>query len=146
MLNSVSDICIAKKENVYLKYIFSQRNSYSFTALKALMMMSSVFPRRCRMKSTVIALQYTKTRCHSDIFFCLRMIDFIPTLQYHIKAPANLPNAFTGLIKESKHFIFPGFIKHLRLPRWNYSVNISYNPKNNLSSYPLFFTKASFLD
>jgi len=48
-------------------------------------------------------------------------------------------------IKQSKYFVFPGFIKHLRLPRWEYNVIISYKQVKNENLYPLFFHKTSLI-
>jgi hypothetical protein len=146
LCSSMNNIQSPNKHYIYLSYIFSQRRNYNYIALKALMMLSSIFPKRCRMSSKLIVLQFSRLRCHSIIFFKLNLQEAAATLNLYIKNPVDISNAFTGYVNQARYFIFPGFIKHLRLPHWDRPLNISFNQHNILSSYPLFFHKTSFLD
>jgi hypothetical protein len=146
LFTSISDIILSRKFNIYLKYIFSQQRNYNYIALKALMMLTSVFPKRCLMSSRLIVLKYTKSRSHSCIYLTLTLDEFIPTINLFMIHPIKPITELNGHIKESKHFIFPGFIKHLRLPRWEHGVNISFDHNTSRSSYPLFFHKTAYID
>nr|ADZ99042.1 hypothetical mitochondrial protein 23 [Physarum polycephalum] len=146
ILSSFQDIQTTPKYYIYLKYIFSQRRNYNYIAVKALMMLTSVFPKRCLMNTKLIILKYTPTRCHSVIYLRLNFYDFIPTINYFSYRPSEPSTVMHGHLKESKHFIFPGFIKHLKLPHWERLVTISFNQSSINNLYPLFFHKTAYLD
>lgn len=146
ILTSLNDIISPNLYNINLKYIFSGQVQYSFIALKALLMLSSCFPKRCLMGSKMIILKYTKNRLHSFIFIPLSLMEYIHTLKYFIKSPSQITSCIKGHLKESKHFIFPGFIKPLKLPHWDYTVTISYHQSAPLYLYYLFFCKTAYLD
>jgi hypothetical protein len=146
LISSFDNIISPEKFNVYLKYIFSQRRNYGYVALKALMMLTSIFPKRCLISSQLIILKYSKIRCHSIIYLKLNLTDYVSTMQYFIKKPTFSNIVINGHVKESKYFVFPGFVKHLRLPRWERFVNVSYNQVSKECLYPFFFYKTSFID
>lgn len=124
--SSIQNIIPANRFTVYLKYIFSVPQSYNYIAIKAFLMVSSIYPKRCQGISRLIILKYTKTRRHSIVFLTISLQDFITFAPLLFKNPININTAINGHIKEAKHFVFPGFIKHLRLPSWERSVNISF--------------------
>lgn len=98
------------------------------------------------MSSRLIILQFTKTRVHSYIYIKMSLQEFVPTISYYILSPTTLDTTINGLSKEAKHFMFPGLIKHLKLPHWERFVTISYNHKLNKHLYTLFFHKTAYLD
>jgi len=146
LLPALNSFKLPKTYNVYLKYVFSQRSNYSYFALKALMMLSSIFPQRCLMDSHIIVLKYTPARCHSTIYLKVSFDNFVHFINYFNKSPSNPSSVIHGQLKEAKHFIFPGFIKHLRLPHWERLVTISFNQSTDKSLYPLLFHKTAYLD
>jgi len=146
MMSSLIQVQQSQKAKLHHHYIFSQQSQYSFTALKALMMLSSVFPRRCLMKTMRFACKDTKVRYNSLVSMVFQQKELIETMKFQNIKPGLSPTAIDGFVKEAKHFAFPGFIKHLRLPYWDRYVNISYNQEDNQSIYLLLFAKTSFLD
>lgn len=142
---SYNNVLLSKNFYIYLKYVFSQRKPYNYIAIKGLLMLSSVFPKRCLMTSKLIIVKYTKTRCHSEIHMKLLFHEFVQTMQFNSINPIPMNTNIHSHIKQSKYFVFPGFIKHLRLPRWEYNVIISYKQVKNENLYPLFFHKTSLI-
>jgi len=131
---------------IYLKYILSAQGNYSYLPLKALMMLTSIAPVRCLMNTNIIILKFSKNRTLSYIYLKLTLKQFIPIANQIMISPTRTDTVIFGHINEAKHFIFPGFIKHLRLPKWTYFVNISYNQDFKANLYPVLFHKTAYLD
>lgn len=146
LLSSYYSIVSPKKFNVYLKYIFNDHSIYNPIAIKALLMLSSIYPERCLTNSRLILVKFAKNRCISSVFFKLNFNVFIPFFSLYTKKPVKSNIVLRGFVKESKYFIFPGFIKYLRFPFWNHSVALSYKQTTKKHLYFLLFYKTAYLD
>jgi hypothetical protein len=73
----MSHMVIIPPENfhVHLTYTFSPQRAHNYLALKALMMLSSVCPKKCQTSSRLIIIKYTKTRVHSHIYVPLNLME-----------------------------------------------------------------------
>lgn len=77
LYEAYSNVLLSKNFYIYLKYVFSHQKPYNYIAIKGLMMLSSVFPKRCQMTSKLIIVKYTKMRCHSEIYIRLQLNEFV---------------------------------------------------------------------
>lgn len=146
LLSSVRNVISPNIFTIYLKYIFSTHKTYTYIALKGLLMLSSIYPRRCQYSSRTIRLRYTKTRIHYLIFLPITLQILISFFHYHLTHPVSITTAMNSFIREAKHFVFPGFIKHLRLPSWEYTVNLSFKHIKITYLYTFFFYKIAYID
>jgi hypothetical protein len=134
-----------KNFEVIFKAIFTNQHSYYSIALKALLIMESIYPRRCLISSRVIVLRFTKTRCHSTVWLKLNYNEVIPFLSYYIKRPIKQYSALHSSLKQAKYFIFPGNIRKLSIPSWERYVSLSFITTGK-HLYQLLFYKAAFFD
>jgi len=146
LLSSSYTIQKPNKFAVYLRYVFQDPSRYNNIGLKALMMLSSIYPKTCQGTSRMIFIKYAKSQCISTCFYRLTLEDLIPVLAYTTKKPVKTNTALNGFIKEAKHFVFPGFIKYLRFPSWNRSVALSLKQDTKTHLYFLLFYKTAYLD
>jgi hypothetical protein len=146
LLTSYYSIVPPNKFQVYLKYIFNDRSIYNSIALKALLMLSSIFPKRCLGNSRIILVKFAKNRCISSVYHKITLSDLIPLISYTITKPINTNITLNGFIKESKHFIFPGFIKRLKFPSWDRFVSLSFHQISNKYLYFFLFYKTAYID
>lgn len=98
------------------------------------------------MTSRLIILKYTKTRCHSIVYLKLSLNEFASTFLYALMKPISPSIVFHGHVREAKYFVFPGFIKHLKLPSWKRHVNLCMNQSSTAHPYLFFFHKTAYLD
>jgi hypothetical protein len=133
-----------KNSTVYFKYVFTNYTTYSPTAIKALMILESIYPLRSMSNSKIITLKFTKPRCHSTVYLPVNLNTLTQFLPYYIKKPCNINSILTSYQKSSKYFIFPGFISHLLFPSWERTVLLSFNiPKDKALT---LFHKSAFFD
>jgi hypothetical protein len=136
-----------KHPTVYFKYIFTNYTAYSSTALKALMILESVYPIRSMSNSKIITLKYTKPRCHSTVYLPVDFMSFTKFFPYYIKKPCSIQSALISYQKSSKYFVFPGFTSHLLFPSWERPVLLSFNLlKDSKNKALTLFHKSAFFD
>jgi hypothetical protein len=143
---SYYSVMAPKHFNVYLKYIFSSRTVYSSTALKALLMLSSIYPRRCQATSRLILIKFAKNQSVSSVFFKFNLNEIAQTLSLAKKKPIKPSIVTQGFIRQSPYFVFPGFIKRLRFPFWERYINMSFKQDSTKNLYFFLFYKTAFID
>lgn len=141
---SMKSIPSVEPSKIYLMYIFRQKSVHNYIALKSLIMLNSLHSKICLTSSRIIIVKYAKTQSHSVVYIPLTFTEFINTMLLYSKRPVPITTALKSFINESKHFVFPGFVKYLRLPSWRRNVNISL--QSNKKNYWLFFFKTAFID
>jgi hypothetical protein len=135
-------------ENIhfYLSYVFSTQRQYSYLALKALLMLNSVYPKHCQITSRLIILRFTKSRWHSQVLMPLTLIEASNILSFCFKRPINLESFSKSHVNEAKYFVFPGYVKYLKLRSWKFYANLSLPTVSTSRSYWFFFYKTAFLE
>jgi hypothetical protein len=134
-----------QKEAIYLMYIFRQKSPYNFIAIKSLLMLNSVFSKMCQTNTKVIILKFSKAQSHSIVFIKITFNELINIMSFFNKKPANIRKTMTSYLSENKHFLFPGFIKHLKIPSWKQNIKLSFQGENE-KNYWLFFYKTIYFD
>jgi len=129
---------------IYLKYIFTNNEPFSYFGLKAIMMMSSVYPKRCWYTSRMIIVKFSKARCHSIVYMTLVFNEYAELMSYYSRSPTTINMILNSHLKESKYFTFPGFIKHLKLPSWDRKVNMVIEARSSQATF--LFRKIIFID
>jgi hypothetical protein len=127
---------------VYLMYTFSQRRAYSYLAIKALLMLGSVYPKNCQTSSRIIVLRYTRTRTHSTVYMPLTLFEMASSMSFSFKRPLSIESATKACIGASNFFVFPGFVRQLQFPSWKLGSSLFFNG----SSYWSLFYKSCFID
>jgi hypothetical protein len=146
LVTSVNSLVKPDSFKIYLKYILSSQRQYNYAAIKALLMLETIYPKRCLMRSKLIIIQYTKTRCHSFIYLELTGREAFGLLTYTSSMPTKLTTTVNAFIKEAKHFVFPTFIKVLQFPSWTRHVNISFQAIAPQYLYTFLFYKTALID
>jgi hypothetical protein len=136
---------VSKEKKIYFLYIFRQKTPYSFIAIKALLMISSLHTKSSKTMTKIIVLKLAKKQSHSHVYLEITWYDLIRILPLFYKKPASIHTAMRSYINEQKHFIFPGFIKHLKITSWKHKLNLSYQGPHE-KNYWLFFYKTAFFD
>jgi len=138
---------IASQNNyhVYLRYVFTNFNSFSPIAMKAIIILESIYPQRVMSESSLIILKFGKARCHSSVFLRLTWDQFCTFFMFFNKRPPKLNTIFTSYLKQTKYFVFPGFISLLRFPSWDRLLLLSYHCNSNQKS-SFLFSKSAFFD
>lgn len=134
------------KGKVYLRYIFSTRQTFNAIAIKGILALQSIYPQRAKSISKLIILKFGKARCHSIIYIALKLNDALGFLTFFIRKPSNTLRCLSMYQASSKYFIFPGFISLLLFPSWNRSVQLSLDIHRSSSKYSYFFKKVAFFD
>lgn len=143
---SYYSIISPKHFNIYLKYIFSSRTIYSTTALKALLMLSSIYPKRCQASSRMILIKFAKNQSVSSVFFKFNLEEIALLLSLKKKKPIKPSIITDGYIKQAPYFVFPGFIKRLRFPFWERYLNMSFKQDSKKHLYFFLFYKTAYID
>jgi len=146
LVKTKSEIPNFKITAIYLKFTFRQKTPYSFIALKALLMLSSISTKIPVTNTKIVILKFTKKQSHSIVFLSLNFLELIHILTLYYIKPAPIKKVMTSDLREKKYFLFPGFIKHLRIPSWKRNLNIGYHSENKKNTYWLFFYKTIFFD
>jgi hypothetical protein len=146
LFTSTSSIISPKSYDIYLKYTFNDRLIYNAYALKALLMLTSIYPTRCHATSRMILVKFAKNRCISSIFIKFSLQELAPLFSFIMKRPTNLNVAINGSLNESKYFTFPGFVKLLKFPSWEHKVSLSLKQPSINNLYFLLFYKTAYLD
>jgi len=146
LFTSASSIISPKSFDIYLKYTFNDRLIYNAYALKALLMLTSIYPTRCHATSRMILVKFAKNRCISSVFLKFSLEELAPVFSLLMKRPTNLTVARNGFLKESKYFTFPGFVKLLKFPFWEHNVSLSLKQSSKNNLYFLLFYKTAYLD
>jgi len=131
--------------HVYLRYVFTNFNSFSPVGMKAIMILESIYPQRVMSESRLIILKFTKTRCHSSVFLRLSWKQFCSFFMFFNKRPQKLETLFNSYLKQTKYFVFPGFISLLRFPSWDRLLLLSYHCNSNQKG-SFLFQKSYFFD
>jgi hypothetical protein len=146
LLSDQNNILPLKNYNIYFKYIFTNQDTYNPLAIKKFLMMESIYPKRCSSSSNIIKLKFTKNRCHSIIFMKLNLDEFVPFYSFYVKRPVNITTATNSLLKQTKYFIFPGFISQLWFPSWERNVVLDLKAAYKTNSYSFLMHKTAFFD
>jgi hypothetical protein len=131
---------------VYLRYVISPRFTYYIIALKGLMLMEMLYPKRCYMTSKLIILKYRKTRCHCTIFLSLTGEQAFSFFVYTFRKPSSIISTINSFLKETTTFMFPGYVKILRLRTWERTINVSFQQMPIQYQYMFLFYKTALLN
>lgn len=145
LLASVRNIIPSKRFNIQFVSVFTNLHTYAPLAIKILLIMESIFTKRCLSNSRIIRLRFGKARCHSTISLILTLEEVIPLLQLYIRKPMTIKATINTYLREAKYFSFPGYINQLKFPSWNRYVCLSLN-QHNTNLYTFLLYKAAFFD
>jgi hypothetical protein len=146
LLLSINNFPLPKEFMLYLRYIFSNRVTYNYIGLKALVMLMSIYPKRSLLISRIISLRFTRTRCFSSVFVPLTLAEASSFISFTSKKPMAIDTFLNNYIRESTYFVFPGYNKPLRFPSWVRTVNISFNQSSQRNLYTFLFYKTMYFD
>jgi len=132
--------------NIYFKYIFTSFSTYGPLAMKALLMLESIYPKRAESSRKLVTLRTGARRAHSSIYLKLNLEEFYSIYIYCPKKPVDLSIALNMYLQEAKYFIFPGFISLLRFPTWERNVYLTLKQPEKNNHYMFLFYKAAFID
>lgn len=133
------------QKEIYLLYIFRQKNPYSFIALKALLMLNSINAKPTLTNTKIISLKFSQNQNHSKIYQKINFEELITIIPLFYTKPASIKKTMSSYLNEKKHFIFPGFVQHLKLPSWKNNVKLSFQGAQE-KNYWLFFYKSAYFD
>jgi len=125
---------VSKRSFIYLRYVFSGHRQYDFLAIKTLILLETIYPKRAHMSSKLIVLKYAKTRLHSIAFLKLNTHEAFRVLLHSTIKPINHNTVAHGSLKEASFLVFPSLIKPFRLPSTDKWGNVMFhNPNSTLS-------------
>lgn len=135
---------IQQMKNFYikLKYIVSTYDTFSPLALKFIVMLESIFPKRVHSFTKLIILKFTESRPHTELYLKLNFDEFMAIFMYYVKKPTNYKMNFDSHLKEKKFFFLPS---RFVFPEWNKTFTLKYENKFENSNLFLFH-KHAFLD
>jgi len=132
--------------HIFFRYIFTSFTTYGPLAMKAQLLIESIYPTRSESSRKIVKLRTGARRAHSSVFLKLNLEEFYSIYMYCPKKPVDLTIAMNLYLQEAKYFTFPGFVNHLRFPTWERNVYLILKQPEGLNHYMFFFYKAAFID